>query len=101
MTHYRVQRGGTWFYRRKQQAYLRLAYRRVDKAHHVDDLVGFRVVCLPPEVAPPWMPLPLRGGSWGNLPGGRRSASRSRYRPGFAYSGVGFRVVCLPREEAP
>jgi formylglycine-generating enzyme required for sulfatase activity len=93
MTH-RVQRGGTWFFRTKQQAYLRWAYRRVDQAHYRDDLVGFRVVCLPPEIAPPRMV--LRGGcshygSWFF-----RSTYRGFYWPDNANRRAGFRVVCLP-----
>ena len=98
MTH-QVQRGGTWFYRAKQQAYLRLAYRRVDKAHYQDDLVGFRVVCLPPGVAPPRMA--LRGGSWDFTSGHCCSACRFRRWPVNASGYFGFRVVCLPLEVAP
>jgi len=98
MTH-QVQRGGTWFYRRKQQAYLRLAYRRVDKAHYQDDLVGFRVVCLPREVAPPR--ILLRGGSWLSNPRGCPAAHRGCSHPADTYHGFGFRVVCLPWEAKP
>jgi len=39
----------------------------------------------------------LRGGSWHDLPGGCRSAYRSRNRPDYADDDVGFRVVCLPQ----
>ncbi|MBD2548320.1 formylglycine-generating enzyme family protein [Microcystis elabens FACHB-917] len=39
----------------------------------------------------------LRGGSWGDVPGGCRSACRDHGRPGDASLGVGFRVVCLPQ----
>jgi formylglycine-generating enzyme required for sulfatase activity len=40
----------------------------------------------------------LRGGSWVDVPGGCRSARRSRFRPDSASDGVGFRVVCLPQD---
>ena len=39
----------------------------------------------------------LRGGSWGDDPGGCRSAVRDRARPVGAPGVVGFRVVCLPQ----
>jgi len=43
----------------------------------------------------------LRGGSWGFIPGGCRSACRDHGRPDDAFDIVGFRVICLPREVAP
>jgi hypothetical protein len=61
--------------------------------------VGFRVVCLPREVAPPRMP--LRGAPWISDPRGCRSAHRIHSRPVYALDDVGFRVVCLPREAKP
>jgi len=39
----------------------------------------------------------LRGGSWGDLPGHCRSASRLHFRPDDAFYSVGLRVVCLPQ----
>jgi formylglycine-generating enzyme required for sulfatase activity len=39
----------------------------------------------------------LRGGSWGLIPGGCRSAYRYRTLPDDAIINVGFRVVCLPQ----
>jgi formylglycine-generating enzyme required for sulfatase activity len=38
----------------------------------------------------------LRGGSWSDLPGGCRSASRNHHDPDYAFFSIGFRVVCLP-----
>ncbi len=38
----------------------------------------------------------LRGGSWVNVAGSLRSASRYRNDPTFAIDGIGFRVVLLP-----
>jgi len=35
----------------------------------------------------------VRGGSWHNVPGGLRSASRNKLRPSYHYLRVGFRVV--------
>ncbi len=40
----------------------------------------------------------LRGGSWGSLPGGCRSACRDGYHPGIRINVVGFRVCCLPQD---
>ncbi|MFN7900028.1 MAG: formylglycine-generating enzyme family protein [Synechococcaceae cyanobacterium] len=40
----------------------------------------------------------LRGGSWITDPWHCRSAYRTHYLPGFAYSHVGFRVFCLPQD---
>lgn len=48
-----------------------------DAGYSVDD-IGTRVV---------------RGGSWHNVPGGLRSASRNKLRPSYHYLRVGFRVV--------
>jgi formylglycine-generating enzyme required for sulfatase activity len=39
----------------------------------------------------------LRGGSWSDLPGGCRSASRNHHDPDYAFFSIGFRVVCLPQ----
>ncbi|MBP0004121.1 MAG: formylglycine-generating enzyme family protein [Cyanobacteria bacterium SBC] len=36
----------------------------------------------------------LRGGSWGDEPGGCRSACRGRVDPGFTNVSIGFRVAC-------
>ncbi len=35
----------------------------------------------------------VRGGSWHNVPGGLRSASRNKLRPNYHYLRVGFRIV--------
>ena len=97
MTHL-VRRGGAWY--RTLLANGRSAYRSVLPSRELlDSYTGFRVVCLPQEVAPPQMV--LRGGSWLSFPGDCRSAPRGLGRPDFADGLIGFRVVCLPREVAP
>jgi hypothetical protein len=68
----------------------------------VSPVIGFRVVCLPREVAPPRMPLMLlRGGSWFFRPRYCGSTLRAPSRSSLARHDFGFRVVCLPREVTP
>jgi len=88
-------RGGSWD---GYPRYCRSAYSNHARPGDANDDVGFRVVCLPGEVAPPRML--LRGGSWdiGNY---RfcRSAFRYHFQPDVANDFIGFRVVCLPAPE--
>ncbi|WP_299491460.1 formylglycine-generating enzyme family protein [Acaryochloris sp. IP29b_bin.137] len=39
----------------------------------------------------------LRGGSWLDVPGDCRSASRTHYNPDFTFNRIGFRIVLAPR----
>jgi|GEM_PF-2394504 len=101
----RLLRGGSWG---DFPADCRSAARdRLGQAVCTFDAIGFRVVCLPREVAPPRI-MPLRGGSWAGRvgsynPGLRywHSAYRAMGGPDEDGSNIGFRVVCLPREVAP
>jgi formylglycine-generating enzyme required for sulfatase activity len=67
----------------------------------VSTIVGFRVVCLPPEVKP--TQVAIRGGSHAqlNYPWCRSTWCRSACRcvchsPDYTYDDIGFRVICLP-----
>jgi len=92
-----VRRGGAWY--RTLLSNGRSAYRSVLPSPGIpDEFTGFRVVCLPREVAPPRVL--LRGGSWDNSAHYCCSAYRGHFAPGDALIGiVGFRVVCLPPPE--
>jgi formylglycine-generating enzyme required for sulfatase activity len=97
VTH-QVRRGGTWY--RTLLSNGRSAYRSIWPSRELpDDFTGFRVVCLSKGAAP--LRMLLRGGSWGFIPGGCRSAYRGRSQPGVPDDDIGFRVVSLPREVAP
>jgi formylglycine-generating enzyme required for sulfatase activity len=89
-------RGGSWFDGPRN---CRSASRDFFRPDNADDDFGFRVVCLPGEVAPPRKL--LRGGSWLTFPGCCRSAYRFLNWPDVASYSLGFRVVCLPGEVTP
>jgi formylglycine-generating enzyme required for sulfatase activity len=54
-----------------------------------------------PKGSPGGGPRVLRGGSWGDGPGGRRSAYRSADVPGYRLHYLGFRVVLVPGPKEP
>jgi len=89
-------RGGSWD---SNPGDCRSAFRDLNQPVYANGNVGFRVVCLPGEVAPPRML--LRGGSWVNDPRLCRSAWGGHALPGNASLNSGFRVVCLPGEVTP
>jgi formylglycine-generating enzyme required for sulfatase activity len=92
----RLLRGGSWiFYPGSYDSAFRYPFRCVGAF----SFIGFRVVCLPREVAPCRMA--LRGASWDFISVHCRSAYRFRHWPVNASSYFGFRVVCLPREITP
>jgi formylglycine-generating enzyme required for sulfatase activity len=98
MTH-QVRRGGTWVFR-TLLSNGRSTYRSIWPSRELpDDYTGFRVVCLPLEVAPPR--IVLRGGCSQYHSWFFRSTYRGFYWPVHANERAGFRVVCLPREVAP
>jgi formylglycine-generating enzyme required for sulfatase activity len=86
-------RGGSW---NSYPRFCRSAHRLRLQPDYALDGIGFRVVCLPHEVALPRTRMLLRGGSWFSNPRDCRSAYRDHYGPDDAFLNVGFRVVCLP-----
>jgi len=92
-------RGGACF-----RSSCRSAYRGRSQSADTYYGFGFRVVCLPREVAP--LQIVLRGGTWSSgswdfTPRSCRSAYRNFSGPGNANFLIGFRVVCLPWGVAP
>ncbi len=91
----RLLRGGSWLI---YPRYCRSAPRNHDQPDNANVNLGFRVVCLPGEVA--LRRAILRGGAWLNEnPRNCRSALRLRRQPVYANGNIGFRVVCLPAAE--
>jgi formylglycine-generating enzyme required for sulfatase activity len=84
-------RGGSWFNFPRN---CRSVYRYRDQPGYANDVIGFRVVCLPQEEAP--CRAVLRGGGWDSLPSDRRLAHRGIDLPGYTDDYIGFRVICLP-----
>ena len=78
-------RGGACF-----RSSCRSAYRGRSQSADTYYGFGFRVVCLPQEVAPV-----VRGGCWDGGLLGCRSAIRDDAGPGYDDDLMGFRVVCL------
>jgi formylglycine-generating enzyme required for sulfatase activity len=99
--HSHTLRGGSWFNFPRNCRSARRCLNHPGWYGDADDVIGFRVVCLPQEVKP--TQVAIRGGSHAqlNYPWCRSTWCRSACRgvchsPGYADDDIGFRVICLP-----